>query len=33
VYGVVYLFVTSRAGIPEAAEFRGRILRVLGRAG
>jgi putative peptidoglycan lipid II flippase len=31
-YGLAYLFLTSRAGIPEAAEFRERILRVIRRA-
>jgi putative peptidoglycan lipid II flippase len=32
VFAAAYLFVTSRAGIPEAAEFRSRVARVIRRA-
>ncbi len=32
VYGLAYLLLTSRAGIPEAAEFRERVVRVIRRA-
>jgi putative peptidoglycan lipid II flippase len=32
VFAAVYLFVASRAGIPEAAEFRNRVARVFRRA-
>lgn len=33
VFGVAYLLLTSAAAVPEAAELRGRVMRLVGRAG
>ncbi|HXD22254.1 MAG TPA: hypothetical protein VN613_02760, partial [Gemmatimonadaceae bacterium] len=33
VFGAAYLLLTSVAAVPEAAELRGRVTRILGRAG